>query len=97
MRNTGARSAGQTLVNRSGALWSVENIGIQSCLIRKQMLVSAGLFNEELPAFEDLELLIRLNKLGKGIRIKQALVKYYQTEGISSNPARLAQAKRMLM
>lgn len=77
--------------------YRVQDIGILSCLIRKQAFNDVGLFNEELPALEDLELLIRISQQWKMIKMPVPLVRYHETDGLSSDFARLAKARRMLI
>jgi hypothetical protein len=57
----------------------------------------AGCFDERLPAFEDMELLIRLSKCGNFRHLREPLVKYYNTQGISQDlHARWVSRKLML-
>ncbi len=77
--------------------YCVQDIGIQSCLIKRQVFEGVGRFNEELPALEDLELLIRISQKWKMVKTSTPLVKYYETMGLSSDFARLAKARRMLI
>lgn len=77
--------------------YRVQNIGILSCMIRRPAFDRVGLFNEDLPALEDLELLIRISQKWKMIKIATPLVKYYETIGLSSDYARLAAARRQLI
>lgn len=85
------------LIDPISKQYCVKNIGIQSCLIKREILQMAGGFNETLPALEDLELFIRLTKHCRFVRLPEALVNYYDTEGISSDYSRLAKARRMLL
>ena len=73
------------LINQKTLDYQVMNIGIQSALIKKECFNRSGLFDEKFPGFEDLELLIRLSKDYFFYHIKEPLVKYYATEGLSSN------------
>jgi hypothetical protein len=61
------------------------DLGVQSTVIRREWLDAAGHFNEELPALEDLEMFIRLSKLCAFERLREPLVRYYDTEGISKD------------
>lgn len=76
--------------------YHVENIGIQSCLIRRECLEKSGLFDESMPALEDLELFIRLADICAFQRIDLPLVKYYENEGISSNMDAQTKARKLL-
>jgi glycosyltransferase involved in cell wall biosynthesis len=85
------------LINPFTKQYCVQNIGIGSCLIRRECLQAVGGFNETLTALEDLELFIRLSQKFRFQRIPEALVDYYETDGISSDTLRLAKAKRKLL
>jgi len=50
------------LINPAVRFYQVVNLGIQSTVIKREHLDAAGHFNENLPAFEDLEMFIRLSK-----------------------------------
>lgn len=77
--------------------YSVQGIGIQSALIRRDLLSRVGLFDTSLPALEDLDFFIRLSKETRFIKVDTPLVRYYETEGISSNRLKLADARRRLL
>jgi glycosyltransferase involved in cell wall biosynthesis len=85
------------LFNQKTMEYQVFGIGIQSCLIRKQHLLEVGGFDQSFPRFIDLELFIRLSKIAMFHRIKTILVKYYATEGISTNARNLAIARELLV
>jgi glycosyltransferase involved in cell wall biosynthesis len=85
------------LFNSETLEYQVFGIGIQSCLIRKRHLLEVGGFDENFPRFIDLELFIRLSKISNVHRIKTTLVKYYATEGISTNVRNLAIARELLV
>jgi|AGTN01.1.fsa_nt_gi Glycosyltransferases involved in cell wall biogenesis len=85
------------LIDPVSKQYCVKNIGIISCLIKREYLLSAGGFNETLPALEDLELFIRLSRECRFARLPEALVNYHETDGISSDCMRLAKARRMLL
>lgn len=77
--------------------YQVLNIGIQSTLIKKECFKKAGVFDEKFPRFIDLELFIRLSKHFGFYHIQEPLVKYYVTEGISSNNRALSIARILLL
>lgn len=89
------------IVNDRTMGYCTESIGIQTCLIRRchlaQVALPAGPFDTDFEALEDLELFIRLSRVCRFQRIKTPLVRYYETEGISSDMARLARAHQMLL
>jgi glycosyltransferase involved in cell wall biosynthesis len=83
------------LINPKTSDYQVLELGIQSTLIKKECF-NEILFDEELPGFEDLALLIRLTRHYGFEHIKEPLVKYYATEGISSNMDASIAAQNML-
>ncbi len=85
------------LLNEDKKEYQVEGIGIQSTLIRKKCFENAGLFDEKLPRFIDLELFIRLSSLYRFYHIKEPLVKYYLTPGISSDNNALFVARKLIL
>lgn len=55
-------------------------------LIRKKSLIEAGKFDEQFKSAQDLDLWIRILKIGEAILVKEALVNYYVTsDAITSN------------
>ena len=85
------------LVAPSGDRWAVQNIGIQTTLIRRDLLLQVGCFNESLPALEDLELLIRLRKATAFRKCAPPMVRYYDSGGISSDRVATASARKTLL
>ncbi|HEY9773791.1 MAG TPA: glycosyltransferase family 2 protein [Planktothrix sp.] len=89
------------IVNPLTMRYCVESIGIQSCLIRRNLLekvsLADGPFDIQLNALEDLELFIRLSRVCQFRRINKPLVRYHETDGISSDLSRLARAHEMLL
>jgi len=85
------------LINPRTSDYQVMNIGIQSTLIKRECFDKVGFFDEELPRFIDLELFIRLLKQYHFLHIKEPMVKYYATGGISSNFAALSTARKLLL
>lgn len=73
------------LVSASRWFYQVCDLGVQSTLIRREWLDAAGYFNEELPALEDLEMFIRLSRLCAFERLREPLVKYHDTQGLSKD------------
>jgi glycosyltransferase involved in cell wall biosynthesis len=85
------------LINQKTLDYQVMNIGIQSALIKKECFNRIGLFDENFPGYEDLELFIRLSKDCFFYHIKDPLVKYYATEGLSSNANANLIARELLL
>jgi len=85
------------LVDPATREYAAANIGSQTCLLRKDLFIDAGLFNETLPALEDLEFLIRLSRRVRFVKVAEPLVRYYETEGLMSNHTIHAKARSMLL
>lgn len=85
------------LVDPSTQFYQTCNLGIQSTVIKRKCLDTVGCFNEDLPALEDLELFLRLSRRFDFFLIPEALVRYYETDGLSK--ARLTKwlARRQLV
>jgi|APTNR8051073442_1049403.scaffolds.fasta_scaffold00013_71 glycosyltransferase involved in cell wall biosynthesis len=58
-------------------------LGIQTCLIRAEVMQDLGGFNEQLHCFEDLEFFLRLNRRYAAQRTAEPWARYYETEGVS--------------
>ena len=77
--------------------YQVYCIGIQSAVIKRECFERAGHFDETLQRFIDLELFIRMSDHFRFIHCKEALVKYYAGEGISTNRLALVKARQHLL
>lgn len=86
-----------TLINSGTCDYQAFGIGIQTALIRRQELLSAGGLDPSLPRFIDLDLFTRLALTKRFLRVPQVLVRYFQTHGITSSPAALAAAREQLL
>ena len=73
------------LINPATRFYQVHNLGIQSAVIKREYLEEVGHFNESLPTFEDLEMFIRLSRRCEFHHLREPLVKYYKTQGISQD------------
>jgi glycosyltransferase involved in cell wall biosynthesis len=60
-------------------------IGTQSCVLRKDVLLKARGFREDMRCFEDLELLLYLAQRYRFHRVPQPLVHYHESDGVSRN------------
>jgi glycosyltransferase involved in cell wall biosynthesis len=85
------------LIDEERLDYQVAGIGVVSALIRRECFDQAGMFNEELSRFSDLELFIRLSDHFQFVRCKEPLVKYYAGDGISRDREALVSARRYLM
>ncbi len=85
------------LIDRERSTYQTYGIGIQSCLLRKAVIHEAGGFWESLPAFEDLELLLRIARRRRLLRISMPLTNYYETNGVSTDPVAERQARAMML
>jgi len=85
------------LIDPDTRFYQFRNLGIQSSVIKRECFEHVGVFNETFPALEDLELFIRLSKRYRFHHLREALVRYYETDGLSKNvPAKLAARKLLL-
>lgn len=87
----------ENIINTKTLDYQVSNIGILSALIKKECFDRVGLFDVKFPRFIDLEFFIRLSKYYHFYLIREPLVKYYDTEGISSNTKTISIARRLLL
>ena len=87
----------RVLIDRKTNFYQVCRLGIQSSVIKRTCLERTGYFNEQFPCLEDLELFIRLSKHYAFYHLQEPLVKYYETEGLSSNEALKPIARRLLL
>src|ERR1700730_12727520 len=74
-----------TLIDENTLDFAVVGIGSQSAVIKRECFEKAGLFDERLPKFLDLDLFIRFLDQFDFIYHKEPLVKWYEGEGISSD------------
>jgi glycosyltransferase involved in cell wall biosynthesis len=85
------------LIDPATRFYQVHNLGIQSAVIKREYVEEVGGFNESLPAFEDMELFIRLSRLCNFRRLREPLVRYYDTQGISHDPRARWAGRRLLL
>lgn len=69
------------ILDSRNSFYQVYNIGIQSCLIRRERLESVRGFREDLGCFEDMELLLRLSMECDFVHLREPLVNYYESKG----------------
>lgn len=100
----GSASAWRSPDLRRGALvsdttldYQVAGIGIQAAVIKRTCLADVGLFEETLPRFIDLDLFIRLSDHFEFHHHGAPLVRYYASNGISTDTHALVRARRYLM
>lgn len=91
------RVESSVLIDRKTKFYKVCNLGIQSSVIKRTCLERAGYFNEQFPCLEDLELFIRLSKHYTFYHLREPLIRYYETKGLSSNNALKPLARRLLL
>ncbi len=90
--------APRRLFDRRASGYAPYGIGIQSCLIRREIASRMGGFDEEMRCFEDLDLLLRFLRAGHAaVRVPEALVRYHETDGVSRVSAREYAARRRLL
>lgn len=77
--------------------WSPLGIGLATCVIRRDALERVGGFDESLPRFIDLDLLVRLIPEGPFVHVSQPFLRYHETPGISSNKRNAAIARLAIL
>ena len=85
------------LINERILDFQVACIGIQSAVIKRECFQKAGLFDERMPRFIDLELFIRLADQFDFIHCREPLVWYYAGAGISTDARAQVIARAYLM
>jgi len=74
---------------RQGLMYAFRGIGIQSCLFRHEVFDRCGIFDEQMKAMEDMELLIRVALRYRFSCIDEPLLLYYRTpDGVSQDHLR---------
>jgi hypothetical protein len=91
------RVTGKNLIDPKTADYQVIGLGSGSLITRKGCFDAVGLFDENFPRLVDLEYFIRLSQRYTFHHIKEPLVKYYDTPGISSNADALVTAQNLLL
>lgn len=88
---------GGQLLNPQTRFYQVCSLGIQATVIRRRCLAAVGGFDEAFPALEDLELFIRLSRHTRFHHLREALVHYHETDGLSQNVPAKATARALLL
>lgn len=84
-------------INAATLDYQVYGLGIQATLIKRECLLQVGGFDEALPRFVDLELFLRLAERFEFVHHREALVRYCEHEGISTNARALVVAREHLL
>ena len=80
------------------SLYQTYGLGIQSCVLRKDVIVGIGGFREDLNCLEDLELLLRIAYRHRLMRIPKPLVDYFESvTSVSKNPQNERRARVFLL
>lgn len=85
------------LVSETTLDYQVAGIGIQSAVIRRTCFAQAGLFDEALPRFIDLDLFVRVSEHSDFYHHDDALVRYHAGPGISTDIQATILARRYLI
>ena len=85
------------LLDPETRFYQVCRIGIQSTVIRRECFAAVGVFNEEFPALEDMELFIRLSGRYRFHHLEEPLVRYHETDGLSQNVPAKVVARQLLL
>lgn len=72
-------------------------IGIQAAVVKRECFSQVGLFDESLTRLIDLDLFVRLSSRFEFLHQREALVKYHEVDGISTNHRALVAARRHLL
>jgi glycosyltransferase involved in cell wall biosynthesis len=91
------KSLSGQLINPEIHFYRPYQLGIQATLIKRECFETVGYFNEALPAFEDLELFIRLSRRFAFRHMPEALVNYHETRGLSKDLYANWIARRVLL
>jgi glycosyltransferase involved in cell wall biosynthesis len=87
-----------SIYDQRPSIYQTFGVGIQTCLFRKEILVNAGGFREDMKCFEDLELLLRLTRTHRLHRLAEPLVNYFESDdSVSKNVAAQRQARIFLL
>lgn len=85
------------LFDERPTLYAPYAIGIQTCLIRTAALRACGGFDETMRCFEDLELMLRLARAHRFVKLDRSLVIYVASPGVSHDVGRCRAARRRLL
>ena len=85
-----------TLIDPQTRFWQTYMLAMQAVLIRRARLGDVY-FDERLVMFEDLDLNLRLAQHHDYFHLKEPLVNYYETKGITGNRRWELKARRQLM
>ena len=86
------------LVYRRALDYQVLNIGIGTAVVRRTCFNTAGMFDEQLQYFVDLEFFIRSAKHFYFYHINEPLINYYEAEGsLGGDPKALAVARKLIL
>jgi len=84
------------LINPDNLDYQTMDLGIVTALIKRECFDRVGLFRR-FPRFEDLELFNRMLEIYEFFHIKEPLVKYSETQGVSSDDYNTFLARKILL
>jgi len=84
------------LINPQTSFWQSYMLAMQPVLMRRACMQEV-LFDEQLVMFEDLDLHLRLAQHHEFFHLKEPLVTYYETHGITADCRKELKARRQLM
>ena len=85
------------IINEQRLDYQVHRLGIQTTLIKKECFEKVGIFDERFPRLIDLDFFVRLAKQFDSYHIKEPLVQFHTSNGISSNEKNLAIGRILLL
>lgn len=65
--------------------YATYGLGAQSCVIRRDVLLRLGGFEERIRSLEDMELFLRITRRFDSVRIPEPVCRYFETPGVSCN------------
>ncbi|HMO03823.1 MAG TPA: glycosyltransferase family A protein [Kiritimatiellia bacterium] len=87
---------GRVMDDRSSG-YAAYGLGIQTCCVRAGVFQSIGMFREAMRCFEDLEFFLRFTRRFGAERIPEPVVRYYETDGVSTVNGHEYAARRFLL
>jgi glycosyltransferase involved in cell wall biosynthesis len=85
------------LINPETRYWQTYMLGMQCTVVRRECLEQAGLFDQMLPSFEDLDLFLRLAEHYDFVHVHEPLVNYHENAGLSTDRRAELGARRRLV
>lgn len=85
------------LFDSRSSMYASYGIGIQTCLFKTDILKQFNGFEERLQSLEDLDLLMRITRKYRCVRIPEILTHYYETESVTSDRDKEYASRKFLL